>query len=357
MGLPNISITFQTLANSAIQRTSKGVVGIILRDAALNGPHTITRQSGITDLETLGVKNQKYISRALLGYVNQPQKVVVYVLPADAEDYAEALSYFATQQVDYLVGPPDLADTSEIITWINDQRAAKRTPKAVLPDAAADNYAIVNFTSDGIKTADGEYTTAEYCSRIAGLIAGTPMTMSCTYAPLTEVQNISPTLTPEEMDAAIDAGKFIIFNDGRKVKVGRGVNSYTNAKNDPNTGAAFKKIKIVEVVDMLNSDIRTTAQDTYIGRYPNSYDNKCVLVAAIDSYFKALEAEGILAVGKSSVDIDVDAQRTYLEGHSVDTSEMTDQEIKEANTGSTVLLAATVSILDAIEDITLNITI
>lgn len=359
MGLPSISITFQTLANSAIQRSSKGTLGIIIKDALLNGPHTITRESQIeSDLSTLGEANRTYLAQALLGYTNQPKKLIVYILPQGAADLSEALDYFAGQVIDYIVGPPDIAEPeiTEIKTWIVEQRKDGFIPKAVLPEQAADNEAIINFTTAAILVDGTVYSTAQYCARIAGLIAGTPMTTSCTYAPLPEVENVAK-LSKDEMDAAVDAGEFIIFHDGTKVKVGRGVNSYVNASQNPNKGDAFKKIKIVEALDMINSDIRMTAQDTYIGKYTNSYDNKCLLIAAINDYFTTLEREGILASGKSSIGIDIEAQEKYLQEHGIDTSEMSEQEIKEANTGSFVFLAATVSVLDAIEDIRLNITI
>lgn len=38
MGLPNINISFKTAAAAAIARSQKGVVGLILRDAATGFP-------------------------------------------------------------------------------------------------------------------------------------------------------------------------------------------------------------------------------------------------------------------------------------------------------------------------------
>ena len=57
------------------------------------------------------------------------------------------------------------------------------------------------------------------------------MTISCTYAPLPEVSDVGR-LTREAMDAAVDAGKFILFHDGEKVKVARGVNSLQTTTQD-----------------------------------------------------------------------------------------------------------------------------
>lgn len=356
MGLPNINIEFKSQAISAIKRSAKGIVAIILRDAtaAVQGVHVLTNSTQIP--AELGAVNKAYIAQAFIGYINPPRKVIVYVVGAEAADLSEALNYLATQTFDYLAGPPDCdaTEATEIASWIASQRADDFTPKAVLPGKAADNEAIENFTTDEIKVGATQYATAGYCARIAGLIAGTPMTISCTYAPLPEVTDVKR-LTKAEMDASIEAGEFIIFHDGEKVKVGRGVNSLQTTTQDK--GETFKKIKIVEAVDMIKNDIKMTAQDSYIGKYANDYDNKCLLISAISGYFTQLELDGILQAGSSSVGIDLAAQEAYLQSVGVDTSKMTEQEIKEANTADKVFLRASIKILDAIEDIDLAVVI
>lgn len=356
MGLPSINIAFSTAASSAIQRSQKGVVGIIVKDTSGGGAYSLTKKSDIP--AALSAANQAYVASAFLGYVSPPRKVLLYVLPASAEDLSEALVYFKTvaAEIDYLVGPPETADVEavEIADWVAEMRADGYTPKAVLPNMAANSEAIINFTASGIKVGAVTYTAAQYCARIAGLIAGTPMTISCTYAPLPEVSDVARK-TKQELDAAIDNGEFVLFHDGAKVKVGRGVNSLITVpagKSD-----AFKKIKIVEALDMIQRDIRTTAEDSYIGKYANSYDNKCLLITAIKAYLTGLEAAGILAEGTSDVQIDLEAQENYLISQGIDTSAMTEQEIKTAATGDKVFLRATISVLDAIEDISLTITI
>ena len=60
--------------------------------------------------------------------------------------------------------------------------------------------------------------------------------------------------------------------------------------------------------------------------------------------------------GASTIDINVEKQRQYLESTGVDTSEMDEQAIRQANTGSHVFLAGSVGILDAIEDVDIIIT-
>ena len=57
------------------------------------------------------------------------------------------------------------------------------------------------------------------------------------------------------------------------------------------------------------------------------------------------------------MELDLAAQENYLKSKGIDTSGMSEQQIKEANTDAKVFLRAQVSILDAIEDIVLPITI
>lgn len=357
---PNISVTFTELGISAITRGSKGTVAIIVRDAGKVAPFAITLASQIPD--GLGVANQNYIRRAFTGYIDPPKKVIVYVAPERAVDdepdtdekLDKALAYMATQDFDYLVGPPDCtaAEADAIASWVKSMRVMACVKyKAVLPNHEADNYALINFIGEDMTEGDVVYATAEYCSRIAGLLAGTPMKIAATYAPLPELSDVKR-LTREEQDEAVGAGKLILVWDGRKVKVSRAVNSFVTTVDG--MGDSFKKIKIVEIMDLIRTDITATAEDGYIGKYANRYDNKLLLITAIRGYFQGLERNGLVQPGYT-VDIDVEAQEQYLTSKGIDTSGMSEQEIREADTGTHVFILIRCKILDAIEDIVIGI--
>lgn len=354
MGLPSINITFKELGITAIQRSQKGVVALILADSQGKGGHSL---SSVTDIpEAWSAKNKEYVQQVFKGYINPPRQVLVYVMDEAEAVLADALAYFALYQFDYLAASDALedADFQTVASWVKSERANDHLVKAVLPNVAADNEAIINFTTADIKVGDVVYTTKQYCPRIAGFIAGTPMTLSTTYAPVADVSDVKRK-TKLELDTAIDGGEFVLFHDGEKVKVGRGVTSLVTTSQEK--GASFQKIKIVEAMDMIKNDIRLTAQDSYIGKYSNSYDNKCLLIMAIKGYFEELERSGILESGTSVVEIDMEAQENYLKSTGTDVSAMSEQEIKEANTGSKVFLKASIQILDAIEDIDISISI
>lgn len=352
MGMPSISISFTELAATAVERGERGIIAMIIKDTVPE-ENPVVCASAADIPGTLSEKTQEQIGLALMGYVNAPQKVIAYIID-DAEDYNDALEYFKTVKFDYLVAPTATTDgkTDAIVSYVKSERTANKLIKAILPNSVANCEGIVNYATEKVVINDKEYTTEEYCARIAGIIAGTPINISCTYAPLPELTDCAR-LTKAQMDAAVDAGKFIVWFDGEKVKTARGVNSLTTLTAEKNS--QFQKIKIVDTMDMIANDIRMTCEDNYLGKYANSYDNKCLLLSAIGNYFDKLVADNVLE--GYSIEIDIDANRAYLKGKGVDVDKMSDDEIKTANTGSFVYMRATLSILDAIEDIVLPISI
>lgn len=276
MGLPNINIIFKTKANSAIQRGERGIVALIVKDSAKLNKKAII----ITDIKDVPVElsdeNKEQIELAFLGGVKAPKKVIVYVLPADSADYKEAQNYLETVKWDYLAIPNiSEEDSMKIVAWIKGLRDNKDIKvKAVLPHTSADHEGIINFDTDDIKVRNKIYSSTQYCARIAGLLAGMPLTMSATYFTLPEVEDV-PHLTKEEFDKSIDIGKLILINDGEKVKIGRAVNSLTTITQEK--GEDFRKILIVDKNDMWHDDIKRTVEDNYLGKYANTYDNKFYL--------------------------------------------------------------------------------
>ena len=74
------------------------------------------------------------------------------------------------------------------------------------------------------------------------------------------------------------------------------------------------------------------------------------------AYLKSLEAEGILQADMSTMEIDVDAQRAYLRSRGDNVADMTDTEIKTADTDEHVFVRGSIRMLDTIEDVDINMT-
>ena len=116
----------------------------------------------------------------------------------------------------------------------------------------------------------------------------------------------------------------------------------------------LKKIKIVEGMDVIIHDIYTTFEDEYVGKVVNSYDNKQMFVGAVNDYLKKMEGSVLDETGDNFVEVDLEANREYLKRQGIDTEEMTDTQIREANTGSYLFLTGACRFLDAMEDLALK---
>lgn len=383
LGMPSISIFFQEAGIEAVERSQRGIAAMILEEEksvidklfsqheyegetleALSVPHVVYTLDDIP--AELSGDNKDYITKCMLGYQKTPYRVKIYFQEKDEskdtepDKFADTLTVLATDRWDYLAIPTIRTEQLEHVgTWMKTNRENKyKRSKVVLPGYNGDYEGIINFANTRIVTATKEYTPAEYTARIAGLIAGTPMTISATYAPLAEVIDCDKH-TLDENDEKVNKGEFFIFWDGEKFKMSRAVNSLVTTIQGK--GEGYQTIKIVDIMDMIYDDIKKTAQDSYIGKYTNDYDNKCLLIAAIRGYFRELERGRLLQKNYSTIDIDVEAVRIYQEKHGLYTKEelanMSEQEIKELDTKKKVFLTAKIKILDAMEDIELPIAI
>ena len=348
MGLPKILIEFKTLAESLIKRSERGIVAVILKDGT-NGAvtNTYSKESEIVKSHYT-TANLNYLSLIFKG---NPSKVIVERIPTNG-DWSDALDRLKNKKWTYLTIPGiQDAQVSDVAQFIVKQREDEhKSFKAVLPHHACSHEGIIDFSTDNIKVGTKTYTTAEYCARIAGVLAGLPLNRSCTYYVLPEVESISEVTNPDDQ---IRNGKLILINDGTQIKIARGVNSFCDDLDYK--GEDFKKIKIVEAMDMIRDDIRTTFENDFVGKVENSYDNKIIFIAAVNKYFKDLMQNGVLYDQyDNKAEIDIEATRAYL-SEKKDVSDWDDEAIKKANTGTTVFLKASIQIQDAIEDLSFKI--
>jgi hypothetical protein len=348
MGLPQVLIEFKAKADTAIKRSENGIVAVILKDNTNTTFDTkvYTKEADIIQSHWTAA-NRDYLSKIFLG---NPARVIVE-RTGTADAYTDVLARLKNKVWNYLTVPgiSTLTEVETISSWIKTQRAEKKTYKAVLSNCAANHEGIVNFTTSGIKAGTKTYTAAEYCCRIAGALAGLPLTRSSTYYVLPEVESITESTTP---DADIDAGKLILINDGLKIKIARGVNSLVTLSN--NKTADMKKIKIIEGMDIIRDDIRTTFEEQYIGEN-NSYDNKVLFISAVNQYFKLLVMQGVLYDKYDNrAEIDVEEQTMWLM-QKFDISEWDEEQVKTADTSTFIFVLANIRLQDSIEDLKFSI--
>ncbi|MER2039716.1 MAG: phage tail sheath subtilisin-like domain-containing protein [Solibacillus sp.] len=351
MGLPEIDVLFKSKSVTAIKRSALGIVALILRDETANYLNSKVTIKSVEDLKVTDwtPENYDYINKTLLGI---PSKIEVIRIPIEGA-LNEHLKVLGSTKFNYAAMPgANEAEAETFTSWIKSKRANdKKTFKGVVANQVADDEGIINFTTGGIKIKEKEYTAQQYTCRIAGILAGIPFTRSSTYFVLSEVDAIEE---HEDPNADIDAGQLILINDGEQIKVGRGVNSLTTLTGEKN--GAWQKIKIVEVMDIITDDVRDTFDKGYVGKYTNIYDNQILFIIAINAYLKGLAGQQILDPSYENTSfIDAEAQRLAWKGVGEDTSDWSDQQVREMSFGSKVFLGGQVKISDAMEDLKFNI--
>lgn len=356
MGTPKIIIEFLKKSVTLTKRSGRGMVVLILEDDTQD--QVMNPYMGIdeVDQEDWTEKNYDYIK---MTFEAEPSQVLCVraVIKDGAINVKETLELVRYINFDYLAGPYFKKSDGDVVkAFIKKIRDEGKKAKAVLADYEADCEAIINFATPSVTVVWDEetvtYTAGEYSCRIAGILAAVPLTQSSTYY---ELKEIVDAVCFDDADAEIDKGKLIIIFDGNKYKIARGVTSLQTISEDHPRD--FRKIKVIEGADIIRYDIRSTFEDEFVGKLNNTYDNKQLLIGAINQYLKELEDTVVDKENDHYVELDMEAILKWLRNDGVDTDDLTEQQIKEANTGSTIYLAGKIKLLDAVEDLYLKISL
>ena len=349
MGLPVIDINFKQLAKTVMVRSQRGIVALILKDTT-KASLTVFDEGDIPS--NLTEANQNLIKDVLKG---SPNKIELYVL-GSSDEIAEALTYFEGVEFNLMCMPQaESSDVTAIKAFIKKMNeVVKYKCDVILANEEADSEAIINYTAKDIVVNGETIETSNHTARMAGLIEGTPLHQSITFATLSDVDSVE-NLTKEEADNRIDAGELILVREMGKVRVARGVNSLTTLTDVK--GNAFQKIKLRKTLNLIHNDLRRVIVEKYIGKVPNNYDNKCILITEIKNYLDELATEQLIEK-VNTVGIDLIAQKKWLKDNTnLDINNMSEQEIKEANTQSNVFIAISLKVVDAMEDILVSVEI
>lgn len=368
-GMPQIIINFRTKGTTAIKRSARGIVAMILHNETKDEIHNYTIRD-VSDIPDAGLtdENVDLIKKCLLG---TPLRILVYTLPntnveGATKTQANALKMLTNIKWNWLCAPTaSVQEQQDLASWIKAQRNNKhKTFKAVLSGQAADHEGIVNFCTNDIKVqtdtdSSGNpvyttYTALQYTARIAGILAGLALDRSATYFKLTEVESVE---VYEDIDTLIDHGELLLIDeqDGDGVKIARACNSLTTFTTDK--GEEFRKIKIIEGIDMVTDDIRDTFKKYYVGKVINDYNHKMLFISAILVYFSEIKGNVLDADAPNTVDIDTTWQSNYAKLHGDDPTTMSLMEIRQYNTGDTLALVGDIRLVDAMENLKIDFTL
>lgn len=353
IGMPEIKIVFESQGLSAIQRSERGIVLLLLKGETENEQGSY-KFSTILDMKETIQFSKKNAELIRLAFEGTPNKMLIEVV-GEKNPLDVVLKKYELVKFNYYAAPNlEAEDVKKVMGWhdkvaINSDKTIKFVGFNLVN---ANHETIINWSTSAITYDGTEYTGQEFTALVASQLAGLPLNRSLTYFKWPKISEASLDFI-DNQDAAVDQGKLFLTYDGENYKVARAVNSLTDGGDKK--GDDFKKIKIVEAMHLIKDDIRDTFDKYYVGKVPNTYDNKQQFIAMINRvYFAELKGSVLENNDRNKVDININANLKYAIERGAEVDYMTTQQIKEFNTGSKVFLEGNVSLIDAMEDLYIN---
>ena len=203
-------------------------------------------------------KDAKLVETASTPFVNGANGTVT------ASAWQEALTAFESYSFN-IIGVVSAEETIQdlVIEWtkmMRDQMGIKF--QAVVYNNEADDKAIINVVSK--PKVGGE---AELVYWVAGAQAGCEVNASCTNMKYDGDYDIEVNVSQQDLEAALDDGKFIFHRVGEDVRVLEDINSMVTTSVDHNDD--FKSNQTIRVIDQVATDIASLFNTRYLGIIPN----------------------------------------------------------------------------------------
>jgi hypothetical protein len=162
--------------------------------------------------------------------------------------------------------------------------------------AKAFNDLSIGYALNGFKESDGTIIEGHLAAaRLAGMIAGSPVTGSLTHAVVSGAVSLVGGLSNTDIETAIKAGCLVFtVNASGQVQVEYGINTLVTLSADQDAG--WRKIRRVRTRDNLVARVDATVEPL-IGKVNNSPDGRATIVAAGQRVIDAMIREGALLAG------------------------------------------------------------
>ena len=354
--MPKIEVTFVQQAVSLIARSARGVAMLIVRDDTDKGfthKQYADLASAQADKALYTADNYNAICDLLAA---APYQAHVFRLDT-AGTLADTLTEIArTVKTGWLtVAGQSAEDGTALAAWVKTQAAGGKSYKCIVHNVTPlpDDMHVVNFVNESVTFADarGVQEGVTYLPSLLGILAVCNVERGCTNY---HCSNLAAVQEVADNDAAVGAGKFILFNDeDGAVRIGQGINSMTTTDGKTRT-EDMRFIETVEAMDLMRDDITSTFRKEYLGNYRNTRDNQMMFIAAINaSYFRQLAQENILDPDHANTArIDVDAQRAaWVASGKAEAADWDEDKVKATPFKRTVYLAGDVKLLGSMTDL------
>lgn len=354
VGLPNIDIVFKQKAVTAVLRSERGILAILVADEKqTEGVKRFTYKRGadVSDKD-YSAENYTAIKRAFDVAVNKVH-VFRYASTVELKDVFKEVEKV---RINYICTNVK-ANQQELANYARQYNNDNQGHKIVCVVAnieTADSKYIINLKGTGGTLKDDKAVTAEdYVIRIASTLCNLPMNRSLTYYVFSDLKTWDDSYIDSEnpIGAWITKGYLTLINDDDEVKCGRAVNSLVTFTSTDTEDMSH--IIIVESMNLILEDIYTTFKDYYVGKYKNTLSNQRLFISSVNSYFRTLQGEEILDDAYDNhAGIDIETQRNAWTGiGKTEAEDWTDLKVQQMSFRTNVYLAGDVKITNCMEDL------
>lgn len=358
ISLPDINVIFTQKAVTAVQRSERGVLCVIIKDTQQDsGIKKFVYKRGADVVKTdYTTTNYTALMRAFDVAVNK-----VYVLRcAEATEFTDIVKELDKLKFNYICTNVT-ALQQDLATQIKQYNADNQGHKCVAVVAnptQADSKFIVKLKGTGGTLKDGSEVKAEdYVIRIASTLCNLPMNRSLTYYVFKDLASWDDSYldTENPIGKWISEGWLTLINDDDEVKCGRAINSLTTFTSTDTEDMSY--IIIVEAMNLILEDIYTTFKDYYVGKYKNTLSNQRLFITSVNSYFRQLMREEVLDDSYDNKSyVDVESQRLAWTGiGKTEAEDWSDSKVEQMTFRTNVFLAGDVKISNAMEDLKFTI--
>lgn len=354
LDLPSIDIIFQQKAVTAVQRSERGVLCVIMKDKQQTTgikKFVYKRLADITktDFETA---NYDALKRAFDVAVNK-----VYVLrcanDTESTDIVKELDKIKFNYVCTNVKALQQDLANQVVQYNHDNQGHKCVCVASELTTADSKY-VINLKGTGGTLKDGTAVTAEdYLIRIASTLCNLPMNRSLTYYVFEDLASWDDTYLTTEAPIGdwISKGWLTLINDDDEVKCGRAINSLTTFTSTDTEDMSY--IIIVEAMNLIIEDIYTTFKDYYVGKYKNTLSNQRLFITSVNAYFRQLMREEVLDdTYDNHAYVDIESQRlAWLGIGKTEAEDWDDNKVQQMTFRTNVFLGGEAKISNAMEDL------
>lgn len=358
--LPNIDIVFKQKAVTAVQRSERGVLCVIVKDTQQETgikKFVYKRLADVTKTDYTTV-NYDALKRAFDVAVNK-----VYVLRcSEASELSDIVKELDKVKFNYVctnVKALQQELANQVVQYNKDNQGHKCVCVASELTTADSKY-VINLKGSGGTLKDGTRVKAEdYLIRIASTLCNLPMNRSLTYYVFEDLASWDDTYLTTEAPIGkwISDGWLTLINDDDEVKCGRAINSLHTFTSTDTEDMSY--IIIVEAMNLIIEDIYTTFKDYYVGKYKNTLSNQRLFITSVNAYFRQLMREEVLDDSYDNHSyIDIESQRlAWLEIGKTEAEDWDDNKVQEMSFRTTVFLAGDAKISNAMEDLSFTISL